>query len=265
VLFASLLTILLSSASPRADRHDAELAALAEAAFTEGLRLRNDAAAAAPHFRDAAKNYQELCRRGAGSTALYRNLGHSWLLAGDLPRAVLTYRQGLRSWPMDRGLHDDLAAARQEVVLAPGSSLGRPPTDPLWWPPAGAAPLTAAAAVLYTLACVSLTRWWMTRRRLLLLGGMSLLIAAGAAGGFAVQEVRAAQYAQTHPLVVIAEDGVLLRRGDGLNFPPRYGSTPVNRGAEARLLFERGDWLQVELASGEVGWIPRAYALVDSP
>ena len=52
------------------------------------------------------------------------------------------------------------------------------------------------------------------------------------------------------------------RKGDGLAFPPRYGA-PLNRGVEARLLFERGDWLQIELSGGEVGWVPRAYALVD--
>jgi hypothetical protein len=71
------------------------------------------------------------------------------------------------------------------------------------------------------------------------------------------------------PLVVILDDGVLLRKGDGLAYPPRY-DTPLNRGAEARLLFERGGWLQVELAGGEVGWVPRRldqheYVLVDTP
>ncbi len=62
--------------------------------------------------------------------------------------------------------------------------------------------------------------------------------------------------------MVIAADGVLLRRGDGLAYMPRY-DTPVNRGVEARLLFARGDWLQIELAAGEVGWVPRRLVLLD--
>jgi uncharacterized protein YgiM (DUF1202 family) len=66
-----------------------------------------------------------------------------------------------------------------------------------------------------------------------------------------------------HPLVVIAEDGVLLRRGNGLTYPPKY-EAPVNRGVEARLLVARGDWLKVELAGGESGWVPRKYALLDA-
>jgi len=56
---------------------------------------------------------------------------------------------------------------------------------------------------------------------------------------------------------------VMLRTGNGLRYPPRY-ETPLNRGVEARLLFTRGDWLQIEFAGGEVGWVPREYALVDA-
>jgi hypothetical protein len=57
---------------------------------------------------------------------------------------------------------------------------------------------------------------------------------------------------------------VLLRRGDGLAFPPRY-YTPINRGVEARRLFERGGWVQIELSGGEIGWVPRDSVLADAP
>jgi hypothetical protein len=53
-----------------------------------------------------------------------------------------------------------------------------------------------------------------------------------------------------------------LRRGDGVRFPPRY-DTAIYRGVEGRLLFERGDWIQIELSAGEIGWVPRAAVLVD--
>jgi uncharacterized protein YgiM (DUF1202 family) len=62
--------------------------------------------------------------------------------------------------------------------------------------------------------------------------------------------------------VVIAEDGVLLRKGNSTAYPRRH-ETPVNRGVEARLLFERGDWVQVELSGGETGWVPRGYVRID--
>jgi hypothetical protein len=64
--------------------------------------------------------------------------------------------------------------------------------------------------------------------------------------------------------VVIVDDGVLLLKGNGDAFPARY-DTPVNQGVEARLLFERDGWLQIELSGGEVGWIRADYAVVDRP
>jgi hypothetical protein len=258
---ALLLSLALVAADGALELSDGELAGRAEAAFAEGLNLRDDASSARPHFRQAAEYYDELRRRGVGEAALYRNLGHSWLLAGDLPQAILTYRRGLRRWPADRSLRSDLTAAR-ELVTSP--SLGRAPAEarPPWWSRLGAGPLTAAAGLSYLLGCVGLTRWWMTRRGRLLMVGLTSLVVAGGLGTFAAIETLAAAEAQAHPLVVITEDGVLLRRGDGRRFPKRY-ETPVNRGVEARLLFERGDWLQVELSGGEVGWIARSHALVD--
>jgi hypothetical protein len=99
----------------------------------------------------------------------------------------------------------------------------------------------------------------MTRRRLLLAGSLAALSGAGLLTFVAVSD---AAGKPSKPLVVIAEDGVLLRKGDGLSFPPRY-PTPVNRGVEGQLLAERGKWLQIELSGGEVGWLMREYALVD--
>jgi hypothetical protein len=259
----ALLSLLLATGYTAPELSDVDLAGQAEAAFREGVGLRDDAAAARPHFRQAAGCYDELRRRGVGGAALYRNLAHAWLLAGDLPRAILTYRQGLRLWPSDRGLRSDLTAAR-ELVTAP--SLGRAPAEarPPWWSRLGAGPLTALAALSYLLGCLCLTRWWMTRRGRLLTAGLMALAMAGGLGTFAAVEAHDITEAEAHPLLVITEDGVLLRRGDGLRFPRRY-ETPANRGVEARLLFERGDWLQVELSGGEIGWFPRGYALLDSP
>ena len=46
---------------------------------------------------------------------------------------------------------------------------------------------------------------------------------------------------------------------------PSYGryETPLHAGVEGRRLFVRGDWVQIELAGGEVGWLPREHVLVD--
>jgi hypothetical protein len=117
------------------------------------------------------------------------------------------------------------------------------------------------AGLLYGLAWVMLAparKGWLA-----LPAGACMLGAALLFEGFLAEE-RAYRQDQLQPIVVIAEDGVLLRTGNGLSYPPRY-ETPVTRGVEARLLYERGDWLQTELAGGEVGWVSRGHVLVDRP
>lgn len=240
------------------DAAEAAVAARAEAAFAEGVRRRDDPALAAPSFRRAAAALEELRQNGAHNTALYRNLGNAYLLADDLPRAILAYRRGLRLAPGDGELLAGLQAARNRVEFAEGSTLGRPPPiDPLqaWRGPW----LLVAALFLYCTACVCLTRWLMTRRAGPLASGLMALANAGLLLGLTV-------WVEAHRpvgrLAVITDDGVLLRRGDALTYPPRY-DTPVNRGVEGRLLTERGNWIQLEVADGAVGWVPRGYALID--
>jgi uncharacterized protein YgiM (DUF1202 family) len=67
-----------------------------------------------------------------------------------------------------------------------------------------------------------------------------------------------------HPVVVIAEDKTYLHKGNNALYPRSY-ETPLNRGVEARLLEVRGSWLQIELAGGQIGWVPRENALLDIP
>ncbi len=94
------------------------------------------------------------------------------------------------------------------------------------------------------------------------MGGALFLLAALLGAALAL-EVWDDDRDRQRPLVVIAEEGVLLRRGNGQSYPARF-ETPLPRGAEGRLIHERGDWLQIELSGGEIGWVPRKYAVVDS-
>ncbi len=233
--------------------------------FEEGVRLREASDQARPHFHDAARYFEELRRRGAGNPALFRNLGNAYLLADELGQAVLAYRRGLHQSPHDADLRAGLAEARQRVVYA-GGTFGKPPAErrPPWLPQVRAVWLFAAAALCYVLGWLLLKRWLMLRtRRPLVLGLVTLTVAAGfAASGLIV--LRGERDESAHPLVVIVENGVLLLTGNGTAFPARY-ETPVNQGVEARLLFERDGWLQIELSGGEVGWINEAFAVVDRP
>jgi len=243
-----------------------EVARLAEEEFARGLDSKNDRNKAIPHFRAAADYFDELRRRGADNPELYRNLGNAALLAEDLPRAVLSYRRGLRLSPADAGLRAGLEEARARVAYASDGGFGRPPDDgrPPWLPRLGSDWLFLGAAVGYVAASFLLTRWLMVRGRRWLLGGAAAAALAAGLTALTVFAVRSEREERERPLVVISDDGVLLRKGDGPNYPPRY-DTPLNKGVEARRLFERDGWVQVELSGGEVGWAPRDRLLIDGP
>jgi tetratricopeptide (TPR) repeat protein len=260
---------------------DNELLRQAEADFRRGLLTYGTSQAARECFARAAARYDELRRRGANNPALYANLGQAYLLAGDLPRAILAYRHGLRLSPNDQNLHQCLEEARNQVVYTVAGAFGKPPVDnwPPWLPRLGTRIRLVLVLVLYGLACAALTRWGMTRQGAYLgLAGPALAVAAFLGGGLFV-EARERAWEKEHPVVVISAKAVVLHKGNGANYPCYdadnrtwleaggtipAGASPLPWGAEARLRYESGDWIQIELAGGEVGWVRRGDVVIDS-
>jgi hypothetical protein len=249
-----LLTLAFTSPPERIPA-DADVLRSAEAAFRAGSEQRADGTKARALFEQAAKDLALLQERGYRSAGLSLQLGNARLLADDLAGAILAYNQGLDLAPNDHALLDALDYARQQVIF-PSGKFARPPVDdlPPWLPRPGPTTLFVLVLTAFTLGCLAIARQRMTRTSgWLLLAITSLLIAV------ALTVILIAQQqanARRGPLVVIAEDNVILRRGDGEAFPPRTDTT-LPRGAETRLRRERGGWLQIELSSGEIGWVPR--------
>ena len=185
-------------------------------------------------------------------------------MADDVPHAILSYRRGLQMAPSDPDLQAGLAEARGRVVYADPGGFGRPPNNmrPPWWPRLGPEGVFAGLAVCYVGGCLCATRWLMTRRGGMLVSAVVALFGAVALAAVATATVRSEREKRDYPLVVVAEDGVLLRKGDGMAYPPRY-ETPLNKGVEARRLYERGDWSQIELSGGEIGWVRSDRVLAD--
>jgi hypothetical protein len=235
----------------------------AEKHFRQGLALRARPDAARAEFRRAAEAYEELYQLGFRTPLLCRSMGHAWLLAGDGPRAILAYRRGLAQAPNDRKLQESLAYTREQVAYSAVNPVGQQPMDhwPPWLPRPTPTPLLLVALAAYTLGWLLATRWAMVRGgRLAALAITAFLVAALAGTGWGILQSQR-QHQRAFPLVVIAED-VVARKGDGTLYPPRFDA-PLPRGVEAQLRFERGDWLQIELAGGEVGWVPRTSVWID--
>src|SRR5262249_54987163 len=157
-----VLTALLLGVSPSLS--DAELLERAESAFAEGVRLRDKPARAKRHFAEAAEAYAQLHARDFVNADLCRNEGNAWLLAQNVPRAILAYRRGLRLSPADRGLREALDFARGKVRYDGAGRFSRPPTDdrPPWLPRIGLSSWSLTVLLAgYALSCVLLTRWLM--------------------------------------------------------------------------------------------------------
>ena len=84
----------------------------------------------AEHLTDCdacGARYEELVRRGCHNPEIFRNLGNIYLMLGDLPRSILSFRRGIQLAPDDAKLNTALHRARQGVVYARDGDFGRPP------------------------------------------------------------------------------------------------------------------------------------------
>jgi hypothetical protein len=240
-----------------------ELLSRAAESFHQGVQLRGQPEEARQKFLAAAGAYAALQERGFQSAALARNTGNAYLLGGDLPRAILEYRQGLRLEPADSLLHANLAYARDQVAYPETNGFARPAEE---------FPLVSllrasfricllATAAIYVVAWLALARWWTRRTTQASAVSVCAFFLTACFSLCVAFDVYKNRNETIHPVLVVAQDDVFLRKGNGFSYPPR-SETPLNRGVEARLLHSRGNWLQIELASGEIGWIPKASALV---
>lgn len=277
-----LIGLLLAPGPAAAAPPGEQILKQAETAYRQGLQAPIRSREARRHFARAAGFYEELRRRGANNPDLYRNLGQAYLLAGDLSRAILSYRRGLDLDPGEVDLQNRLEDARNQVMYSFSGSFGRPPVDnwPPWLPRLPVRLRLLIVVILHGLAWVSLSRWWMTRQGGWLWSAAPSFAVAAFLGGGLVFEAHDRAWEQDHPLVVIAAPQVVLHKGNGANYPcydaqARTWSetagaipadaTPLPRGVEARLRYDKGDWLQIELAGGEVGWVRRRDVLIDRP
>ena len=224
----------------------------AESAFEAGLAAEEGSSARA-HFRQAARLYREIRDQGIENVDLYRNLANASLCAHDYPLAILAYRRGLALTPYDSELRNNLSLAR---ARCDGTSL-QPVYD--WWPMTIAAWPTSPwlLAIDYGLFLVLCALWvgdWTIPKRtawLITMGCACMALSLALA-------VRIAREREDRlfPIVIVSEDDILLRKGNGLAYPPQ-NDVPIFRGAEARLLAERHGWVKIKLESGQTGWAPR--------
>lgn len=236
---------------------DAELQTAAERAFAHGVDSRSDGVVARAYFARAASAYDDLWQRGHHNPALALNRARSRRLAGDLPGAIAVLHEGLAAAHYSRPLQVELEDARAAVAYPFDGELAdqcRPRSASTIGTRMSPAEGYLAVGLLWLAVCLAVARFAMTRAaRWVVLAGAGLA-GLGVLGALWLQDARHRERDAARPIVIVREP-TFLRKGNAESWDPRL-EPRLPAGVEARELTRRGGWVQVELASGAVGWLP---------
>lgn len=268
ILFCLAMVVFLPIGSPAAGEglspeQRQQVLAEAQEAYDRGAAiLRTQPDQSVVEFRQAAARFQLLIDDGVKNGRLYYNLGNACLQAGDLGRAILSYRRAERLMPGDARLQSNLTYARSLTRDQIAPSGQRALADALLSWHRGTSPtlrswLFVVSFLLFWLLLIS----WLFRRagssRYLAIGCALVAIACGSSLAAGICSAGSA----TEGVVVQGE--VIVRKGNGQGFAPQF-EQPIHEGVEFRLLEARGGWLSIELPDGKSGWIPAdAAGLID--
>ena len=208
-------------------------------------------------YAEAAQAYEDLINQGYRDTAVYYNLGNTYLESGDLGRAVLSYLRAEELSPRDPGILVNLELARSRTVdqiEAEGDSLVASISDfGRRWTTTGE--IGAVALLLWAagaLATGALIVWPAFPRRAALRSGAAVTFPAMLVSLTLLLSMLYSNPYDHTGVVTIRTVEVL--GGPGLQYPEEF---TLHSGAQVRLVDSRHGWLRVALPGGELqGWAP---------
>lgn len=259
VTCSAILWAACVAAAAAAAESDALLLTSAERAFELGGRPDTSAAERIAAFSDAAKFYRTLIHdRGIRNGDIYCNWARAEFLAGNPARCVAALREGLMLWPGDTRLRESLEAVRARIDWPTDGKIAPPPMPLVW---VRGDTLTVILGLSWLAAWLLLLVLWPKRRIFAVFTASCCLILSVAAITMIVLTWSAQRRDRVHPPIVVAHE-TAFRRGNGDSYPSHPDAPRLVVGMEARLLYRRGGWIQIEFATGQVGWIPIENAIV---
>jgi tetratricopeptide (TPR) repeat protein len=206
-------------------------------------------------FPDAIAAYRQILATGGDTTALRFNLGNAYFKAGQLGRAIASYRLA-ESWaPRDPDIRANLHFARKQV------------TGSTWtWNRLERAVLkltldewTLLFAALFWLCLIllALEQWKPELKRSTrspLVAAAPLLLAIG------LCLAESWNLGPSLQLAVVTVPDLSVRHAPIPESPQTF---ILHDGAEVRILGHRNDWLQIALNTGQVGWVHEDKVLVE--
>ena len=243
MMFASLAAAIQFLST--SDNADVEAISVANQLYTAG------------NYAEAAQIYEQLLSRGVIDSSLYYNLGNTYLVQGDLGRAILNYQRAARLDPRDPDIKANLAIAREQS----GNDYSREPVSPIQ----SLSEFTTSWLTLNETAVSALVFWFILgfmllayrqfqpgKIRALLRYGMILaallFVFAGISFGTRLY------VEQTIPEAVIVADVVTINSDPGEEFATEL---QLFSGTEVKLLDTQGSWAHLAGPNDVInGWIP---------
>jgi tetratricopeptide (TPR) repeat protein len=250
--------IVLAAAVALAAAVPSRLAAGQDDSLREAFR-RGNALYQAGRFDSALAVYGRMPDRGYENGPLYYNMGNCAYKLGRTGAAVLYYEKARRFMPSDEDLRVNLLLANLGVVdkvearpeFLPlrlfRAAVRALPVSAWFWLTAGFFGLAVAGAVVFLLS----------RNRLAAVTGYRGAVLFGVL--FAVAGLLWLGRIQTDRSTV--EAVILATKVDVMSAPGGQDSVEsfsLHEGTKVRLDRESGEWVEIVLADGKVGWVPKS-------
>ncbi|HKK09962.1 MAG TPA: tetratricopeptide repeat protein [Bacteroidales bacterium] len=239
ILFLILLTVPGFSQSPGA------VVDSANAAYTEG------------EYYKALSLYDSVYQMGYESASLYYNLGNSYFKTDDIANAILFYERALKLSPQDEDINGNLEMARQltldKIEKVPELFYER------WWQRMmntfnmdGWATLFVISLSVFFVALVFFIlskNVWI--RKFSFYSGIIIFLVAGLSMIFSLK--------QQHE-VMDETDAIVFKPSVTVKASPDKKSVNlfvIHEGTKVYILDKLGNWYEIKIDNGSVGWIPQ--------
>ena len=207
-------------------------------------------------YQRALRSYRQILESGQASGELFYNLGNCHYKLGDLGRTILNYERALQWMPGDEDVTSNLGLMYSQTAddITP---------LPVFWPlrlldawlhlvPRPA--LTVLAAALYVLSMTALIAWALSRnpsltvwsRRAAVVFGVLLLIFGLTLTGVSWQSANRLE-------AIILADEVVVQSAPSDDAGLEVFT--IHQGAKVRIDQQAGEWAEIVLQDGKVGWV----------
>jgi tetratricopeptide (TPR) repeat protein len=210
------------------------------------------------HYADALRDYQAILDMGYPNGTIYYNIGNCYYKLQDIGRAILNYERALKWMPGDEDLKANLALANLSVM----DKITPRPEFILFRILKGFVhffPMTVHVVLvigLYAAGMAFLILYITARKRIFrLIGYRSAIVFGVLFFIFGVSLFNRLQETKKQ-----AEAVILAERVDVVSSPSQEEGLEVfslHEGTKVRIEQQTGEWLEIILADGKVGWVKK--------